>query len=148
MTVSTPLFGESSPKGQQYRLASHGESILVKVGVDKRQVGDAVWNDVNLVRRHLEDLLEKVGGVLAHYDETIGKLGEFHHDPMLVRIRVTQHGVKSGHYRHAETLQQLQNVTTGFSAEDTVLVLHAHKVDIGEVEELGSAMIGGKLLFG
>ena len=88
-------------------------------------------------RRNLEDLLEKLRRVLAHDDEAVGELCEFDHHAMLVGIRFAQHRMKGGHDRHAEFPQQLQDVAAGWPAENSVFVLHAYQIDIGEIEELG-----------
>ncbi len=59
----------------------------------------------------------------------------------------TQHGVQRSHDRHAETPQQFQDMATSRPTENSVFVLHAYQIDIGEIEELGCALIGRQLLF-
>src|ERR1035438_8066358 len=51
------LIWREQAEGQQYRFVSDSEAVLVKIRINKRQVGNPMRDDVNLCRRNLEDLL-------------------------------------------------------------------------------------------
>src|ERR1017187_8319799 len=105
------LIWREQAEGQQYRLAPNSEAVLVKIRIDKRQVGNSMRDDVNLCRRDLEDLLEKLRRVLAHLDKAVGELWVFALPVMVVGVGFARHRRKGGHDGHVESSQQLQDVT-------------------------------------
>ncbi len=105
-------------------------------------------DDINLGRGNLEDVLEKLRRVLAHHNEPIREFGEFNHYAMLVGVGFAQYRMKRRYDRHAEIPQQFQDVASRGPTENSVFVLHAYQVDIGEIEELGCLPIRWQLLFG
>ena len=59
----------------------------------------------------------------------------------LVRIGLAQHCMQRCHHRHLQAAQQVQNMASGRAAEDSVLVLQAHHVDVVEVQEFSGFLI-------
>src|SRR5208337_2209753 len=59
----------------------------------------------------------------------------------LVGIWLTQNRMQRCHYRHLQAAQQMQNVASGRTAEDSIFVLQAHHVDVVEVQEFGCFLI-------
>ena len=47
------------------------EAIFVEIRIEEWHVGNAVRNHIDLVARHFENFLQKLGRQLAHYDQTI-----------------------------------------------------------------------------
>ena len=105
-------------------------------------------NHVDLAAGHFEDFLQELRRELAHDNEAIGKLCDLLHDHELVRIRLAQNRVQRGHHRHFQAAQQMQNVASGRTAEDSILVLQAHHVDIVEVQEFSRILIGLHIVLG
>ena len=66
----------------------------------------------------------------------------------LVRIRLAKDRVQSGHDRHLQAAQQMQDVAAGRTAEDSILVLQADHVDIVEVQELSGFFIRSQVVLG
>jgi hypothetical protein len=50
--------------------------------------------------------------------------------------------------RHLQTTQQMQNVASGRTAEDSILVLQAHHVDVVEVQKFSGFLIGRHVVLG
>ena len=48
-------------------------------------------------------------------------------------MRVLEHGVQGRDYRHLHGLQERQNVTSFYTAEDAKLVLNTEHVRIGKI---------------
>ena len=59
----------------------------------------------------------------------------------LVRVGLAQNRVQRGHHGHLQAAQQMQNMASGRTAEDSILVLQAHHVDIVEVQEFSRFLI-------
>ena len=59
----------------------------------------------------------------------------------LVGIGLAQNGVQRGHHRHFQAAQQMQDMASGGAAEDSILVLQAHHIDIVEVQEFRGFLI-------
>ena len=133
---------------QQHCFSFDTESVFVEIWIEKGQVRNPVRNHVNLAARHFVDLLQELRRELAHDDEAIRKLRNLFHDPELVRIGLAQNCVQCCHHRHLQTAQQMQDMTARGTAEDSVLVLQAHHVDILEVQELSGFLIRSNVVLG
>jgi len=83
------------------------EAILVKVGIDERNVGDPVRNQVDLVARDTEDLLQDLSGVLAHHNHAVRQTRDFFHHHALIGIWLAQDRVQRCHNGHVKAAQQL-----------------------------------------
>ncbi len=90
---------------------------------------------------HPVDADEKVGGARAHRHEPIRQDRQFLQHVALRRVRFVEHRVQCRDNRHAEVVQQGENVAAGWPAEDPVLVLEADDVDVADVEEVGRTLI-------
>ena len=71
MTFSIPLFADKQSKTEQYDLAFDAKQVFVKTRVDKRHIGDAVGNEIDLVRHYMIDFFEKFRAALTHHDQSI-----------------------------------------------------------------------------
>ena len=58
--VFNALVRREQAEGEQHRFAFDAEAVLVEIGIEKGQVGNAVRNQVDLAARHLEDFLQKL----------------------------------------------------------------------------------------
>ena len=96
---------------------------------------------VDLAARHLEDFLQELGRELAHDNEAVGKLCDLFHDHQLVGIWLAQNRMQRCHHGHLQAAQQMQNVAPGRAAEDSILVLQAHHVDVVEVQKISCFLI-------
>jgi hypothetical protein len=137
------LVRREQSKGKQDQLALHAEAVLVKVGVHKGDVGNAVRDPVDLILGYLVSLPQEPGAALTHDDQPIRALGQLFHDAALIRIRLAQDGVQRGHHRHAQLAQERQNVTAGRTAEDAVFVLQADEIHIVAVQEIRGPPVRG-----
>ena len=52
------------------------------------------------------------------------------------------------HYGHFQATQQVQDMASGRTAEDSILVLQAHHVDIVEVQKFSRFVIGPHVVLG
>ena len=87
MTFSIPLFGESSPKLSRTSLALDAEQVLVETRIDERHVGDAVRDQVDLVRRDAVDLPQEFRAAFAHHHQPVGERRDLLQHPPLVGVR-------------------------------------------------------------
>ena len=140
------LVWRQQAEGQQYELTPNSEPVLVKIWIHKRKVRDSMWDDVNSGRWNPVDLPQELRRVLTHHNQPVRQFCDFQHHPTLVGVRFFQHSVQSGHYRHAEFPQQIHNVAACRPTENSVLMLHTHQIDIGEIEKLRCTVVGQLLL--
>ena len=146
--VLDAFVGGEQTEGQQDRLALDPKEILEVVGVHEGKVGDTVGDDVNLLKRDAVDFVQVRRGKMAHDDEAVGEVGNLVHGGALVGVRFAQDGVQGSDQRHLEFAQQAEDVAAGEAAKDAEFVLQADEVVAVEVEELGSALVGGQVVLG
>ncbi len=80
-------------EGQDDLSPLDAELVLEEVGVDERQVGDAVVDEGYLAVGDAIDLAQELRALLAHDDEAVGELGDFFHDRPLAFLGIAQDGV-------------------------------------------------------
>jgi len=146
--VLDALVGREQTEREKDRLPLHAEPVLVEVRVDEHHVRNAVRDERDLRLGHPVDLAQEHARLPAHDDEPVGELGELLHHLPLLRVGTGEHGVERRHHRHAQLVQQSEDVSARRPAEDTVLVLQADEVDAVAVEEVGGATVRGQLLLG
>ena len=73
--------------------------------IDKRHIGDAMGNQINLVAWNSKHILQKSGRVLAHDNKTIRARGDFLHHDELIDVGFTKNRMKSRHHGHFQVLQ-------------------------------------------
>ncbi len=144
--VFDALIRREQSEGEQHRFPFDAETVLIEIGIEKGQVGNAVRDHVDLAARHLEDFLQELGRKLAHDNEAVGKLSDLFHDAELVGAGLAQNGVQRGHHRHLQSAQQMQDMASGRAAENSILVLQADHVDIVEVQEFRGLLIRGHVI--
>jgi len=86
-----------------------------------------------------------VGDHLAvcHHDDAIRKAADGADDFFLVLVRFLKDGVERGDDRHAQVLQQADDIVSRLAAIDAELVLEADGIDAVHVEEVdGGAIVG------
>ena len=120
----------------------------MKSRLRKRQVGDAVRNQVNLLRRDPKYILQKLGRVLAHNNKTIRACGDFLQDDQLVDIWLTKNRMQSCHHWHFEVLQQPQDMAAALPSKNPVLMLQTHEIDFAGIKKVGGCLIGGEIALG
>ncbi len=113
----------------------------------KRQVRNAMRDQIDLLGRNVENLPQNPRGVLAHHDKALGECGNVDHHNTLVRIRFTKHSVQSCQYRHFKELQQLNDVASGFASVDSIFMLQAHQIDIARVQMVCGRSVGRYIAF-
>ena len=121
--------------------SAKSELGLGRVRLDKRNVGNAVRDDLDLVVRHPIDAAQQFAAFLGHHDDLRGRLDDSLQHRALDRGRLGQHGVQRRHHRHGEARQQRQDVGAGFAAENSEFVLQAHGVEPAGVQEICGAHV-------
>ena len=59
--VFDSLVRREQSEREQHRLSFHAEAVLVEIGIEEWQVGNAVRNHVDLAAGHFEDFLQELG---------------------------------------------------------------------------------------
>ena len=90
--------------------------------VTRRHVRDAVRDDLDARALQLVAPRQQVRRDLAHDDEH-GRLGHLLNDRALRRRRRVEDGVQRDGCGHAQRAQEIEDVRSVVSAEDSVLVL-------------------------
>src|ERR1700757_4605334 len=139
--VFDSLVRREQAEREQNRFPFYTKAVLVEIRIQERQVWNSMWHHVDFAARHLEDFLQELGRQLAHDDEPVGEFRDLFHHQHLVRIWLTQNGVQRGYYRHFQTAQQMQDMASGWTSEDSILVLQAHHIDVVEVQEFGGFLV-------
>src|ERR1035437_4284416 len=121
--VFDSLIRRQQAEREQHRFSFHAEAVLIEIGIQKRQVGHAMRNHVDLAAGYFEDLLQQLGGQLAHHDKTIRKLSDLFHHDSLFRTGLAKNSVESSDDWHFDPAQQTQNVAASRAAKDSILVL-------------------------
>ena len=133
-------------KAEQDDFALDAKQVFVETRVHKRHIGDAVGDEINLLRRHAIDLLQEFHAALAHDDQPIGQGRDFFQHPALIGVGVAQNGVQGRDDGHAQFAQEGQDVTARPPAEDAIFVLQADEVDVVDIQEVGGAAIRVNIL--
>ena len=93
--VFEPFVRRKQTKREKDTLAVAREAILIQVRLLKRQLGNAMRNQVYFLGRNPEHLLQNMRGILAHHNKALGACGNpVHHNP-LIQIRLTKHRMQS-----------------------------------------------------
>ena len=141
-----PLVWRKEPEREQYQPAFHSELVLVIIRIDKRDIGNAMGNEINLCGRGLIDLLQHLSPALRHHYEPGRARDQFLHHTPLLRIGLAQHRVQRRHDRHSQFPQQPQDMAARGSAENSKLMLQTHDVRVSDVEKIRRPLIGGQIL--
>ena len=135
------LVGRQQAECQNDRLPAKSELGLRRIGLDKRNVGNAVGNDFDLVVRHLIDAAQQLAALVGHHHDLRRRLDDALHHRALSGRRLGQHGMERRHHRHGEARQQREDVGAGFAAENSEFVLQANGVEPAGVQEVGRAHV-------
>ena len=101
----------------------------------------AVRHDVDRLRGAGADLHEQALGGLGHHDHALGLVAERRQHLELVRRRLREHRVQRHDERLRELAREREHVLAVLAAEDAVLVLEQHDVDVGAAERAGGANV-------
>src|SRR5580692_7624750 len=134
-------------KRQQNLFSLRPEPVFVKTWVGERQIGDAMWNQVDLLGRNLKHFLQDRRGLLAHDDQAVRKRRNLRHHPALVGIWLTQDCVQGRSERHPQSSQKFQNMPAGEATKDSIFVLQANQIDVAEVQEVRGLPVGSQIIF-
>ena len=129
------LAGRQQPERQNDRTAAETEFGLCRVRPDKRKVGHAMGDDLDLVVRHPIDAPQQFTALVGHHDDLRGRLDDATHHGALDRSWLFQHGVQCRDDRHGKARQQLEDVGAGFAAENPEFVLQADDVEPAGVQK-------------
>ena len=121
--------------------SAKSELGLGRVRLDKRNIGNAVGDDLDLVIRHAIDAAQQFASLVGHHDDLRRRLDDALHHRALGRGRLGQHRVQRRHDRHGEPRQQLEDVGAGFAAENSEFVLQADGVEPAGVQEIRGARV-------
>ena len=69
--VFDSLIRREQSEREQHRFSFDAKAVLVEIRIQEGQVRNPVRHHVDLAARYLEDLLQKLGGKLAHDNETV-----------------------------------------------------------------------------
>jgi len=104
-------------------------------------------NQIDLLGRNPEDILQDARRVSTHDDKTFRTRGNpVHHCP-LVKIRFTENCMQRCDDRHLEKLQQLHDVAPGFAAENSKFMLQANHISISCIQEVCGCPVAGQIAF-
>ena len=139
--VFVALAARHEAEGEDHLLADHAVLLLVIRGIEEGHVGHAVRNDRNPARRDAIDLAQDLGGALAHHHDPIRQAADGADDLLLVLVGLLEDGVEGGDDRHAQVLQQADDIVARLAAIDAELVLEADGIDAVHVEEVDGAAV-------
>ena len=137
--VFDSLARREEPEGQQHRPSGHAELVFVKIRIDERNVGNAVWNDGNFFFRNTVDLAQQRRAFFRHHHQLARAVHQFLENLLLLGIRVFQHRVERGDCRNPCAAQERVDVAAGGTAENAELVLQANHIGVREVQKLRRA---------
>ena len=69
--IFDPFVGGEQAKAQQDHFPFDSKEVFVKTGVCKRHIGNAVWDEINFLRRNPVDLLQEFHTTLTHHNHPI-----------------------------------------------------------------------------
>ena len=135
------LIRREQAESEQDRFSLNTKAVFVEIGIQEWQVWNSMRHHVDLATRHLEDFLQELGRQLAHDNEAVRQLHDLFHDHRLVGVWFAQNCMQGCHHGHLQGTQQMQNMASGRTTEDSILVLQTHHVDVVEVQEFGGLLI-------
>ena len=122
-------------------LSAEPELGLGVMGLEKWKVGDAVRDHLDLLWWHVMHGPEELAAFFCHDDDLCRRGNDLAHDVALSRRRCREHRMKRRDDRHGEALQELDDVSTGLTAENPVLMLQGNNVEPRSVQEIGGLRI-------
>ena len=120
---------------------AEAELGLGLLGLDEREVGNAVRDDFDLFRRHPVDGAQQLAAFLRHDDDPRRHVDDPIHDVALRRRRLGQNGVKRRDDRHGQPREQRHDVAAGLAAENAEFMLQADDVELTGIQEVGRTHI-------
>ena len=99
-----------------------------------------------LASANVVDVPEKRAGSLGHHDQPGRQLGDLRQHAAMLAGRLGKHRVQRGDDRHSQVAQEPDDVAAGRAAEDSVFVLEADDIGVGEIEKIGRAQVRVDLL--
>ena len=124
--TSMPLLGESRPKVRITALPPKPSLALAAVGRDERGVGDAVRNDLDLIRRPRHIPLRSRSRAFSAMTMTLDEASTILFSTLaLHRSGFGKNRVQRRDDRHAQSRQQRQDVIARVAAENAELMLQA-----------------------
>jgi hypothetical protein len=144
--VLDPLVGREETEGEKLKTIVNVKAFATFLPIREKRY--PVGNHVDLFERHAMHLLQKLGTIFAHHDDTAAETQDLLHHAALVRGGLSQNGMKRGHDRHAQLPESAQNVRSGLSAKDAVFVLQAEDLKASHIEEVSSAAVGAYVALG
>ncbi len=103
---------------------------------DKRNIGYAMGNDLDLVIGYPIDPAQQFVSFVGHHDDLRGGLDDSLHYGALGRSGLGKHRMQRRHHRHGEPRQQFKDVGAGLATENSEFMLQAYYVEPTGVEEI------------
>ena len=91
--------------------------------------------------RHVVNGAKEGATLLRHDDELCRSIDDPAHHVALGGCRLREHGMKCGHNWHFQTRKQLDDIASGFAAENPVLMLKTRYIEVRVVQKLGRLCI-------
>ena len=132
-----PLVAAQQPEAEQHPPVAEGRHAQQRVDGGHFQIGHAVLNELNFVRRYLVDVGEEVHAPSAHHHEPDRAAGNLLDNDFLAVRGLAQNGVQHRHQRLFEPVQQRQQVNAAFAPKNTELMLQQTHVGVAGVEQSG-----------
>lgn len=134
--TSMPLLGDKRPKVRMTGRPGESELGLRRGGLDEGDVGNAVRDDIDLVRRNSIHRLQELAALFGHDDDP-GRCADnpVQHAPLWWR-RLGQDRVQRGDDRHGQPREQRHDVAAGLTAEDAEFMLQ-RDVELAGIEGIG-----------
>ena len=111
--TSMPLLRDREAEGQQHLAVVKAEAVFAEGRIEKRNIGNAVRNDRDLVWADTHVAQQNVAPHLGHDDDPRGGIDNAGKDTALFGGGVGQHRVKRRHQRRPELAQQGQQIVAG-----------------------------------
>jgi len=116
--------------------------VFVKARIGEGDVGNAVRDERDLLVGIVINFAQHTARAFGHDNNACRHVDQLGENTPLVGIGFFQNGMQGGDDGHARAAQQAEEMAAGRTAEDAELVLHAERVDVGEIEEIGRAHVG------
>ena len=140
------LVGRKQPEGEQHRPSFHAKLVLVIIGIHKRDVGNAMRNEVDLGGGRPVNILQHLASAFGHGHQPGRVRDQFlHHAPLGV-VGLAQEGMERGDDGHFQFAHQRQQMAAGGPAVNPKLVLNADDVHVADVDEVRRALVGREIL--
>ena len=104
---------------------------------EEREIRYSVRYDLDLASGHVMNGTEELVACFRHDDDFCRNVHDPTHHVVLDGCGLVEHGVQRRDNRHFKARQELDDVATGLTAEDSIFVLKGNNVESRAVKEFG-----------